>query len=301
MFQIMAFECDKEPATHKDGAMKLRITAVIALVLAFATPSTAANKYVVGGDRPVTVYLPEVLANPAPLLILLHSASTSGTHQEKYMKLAPIAKKNGLIYIAPDGTTNPEGKRFWNASKSCCNKYSQEVDDVAYLDLLIDEISKKTPVDPKRIYFIGHSNGAFMSLTYACKSNKVAAIVAIAGAMDQRPECTPATPFSLLNIHGTADKTIKVDGGVMNNNSYTSASTTVKTVASINKCSNPTSSKKDFEPTIKGAETTIFSYMCDSHTHLQFWKIKGGSHSPKLPSDFAQQVISFLLKQNKKR
>jgi polyhydroxybutyrate depolymerase len=299
MLPIMAFECDKEPAKYKDGAMKLRITAVIALVLAFVTPSTAANNYTVGGDRPVTVNLPEVLANPAPLLILLHSASTSGAHQENYMKLAPIAKKNGLIYIAPDGTTNLEGKRFWNASKSCCNKYSQEVDDAAYLNSLIDEISAKTPVDPKRIYFIGHSNGAFMSFTYACRTNRVAAIVAIAGAMDSYSDCTPKAPVSLLNIHGTADKTIKVTGGVLNNFAYTSASTTVKTIASVNKCSNPTSAKKDFEPTIKGAETTIFNYACDTHTHLQFWKIKDGSHSPKLPSDFAQQVISFLLQQSK--
>jgi polyhydroxybutyrate depolymerase len=279
--------------------MKLRLLSVFALTLTFLTPATASNNYIVGGDRPVTVNLPDTLANPAPLLILLHSASTSGAHQENYMRLAPIAKKSGLIYIAPDGTTNLEGKRFWNASKSCCNRYSQEVDDVAYINSLIDEISAKTPVDPKRIYFIGHSNGAFMSYTFACKTQRVAAIVAIAGAMDQSPECTPATPFSLLNIHGTADKTIKVAGGVMNNNSYTSASTTVKTVASVNKCSNSTSAKKDFEPTIKGAETTIFNYACDTHTHLQFWKIKDGSHSPKLPSDFAQQVISFLLQQSK--
>ena len=279
--------------------MKSRLLTVFALSFALISPATATPNYTVGGDRPVTVNLPDSLANPAPLLILLHSASTSGAHLESYMKIAPVAKTNGLIYIAPNGTTNIEGKRFWGASKSCCNKYSQEVDDVAYINSLIDEISAKTPVDPQRIYLIGHSNGAFMSYTFACKTQRVAAIVAIAGAMDQSPECTPATPFSLLNIHGTADKTIKVAGGVMNNNSYTSASTTVKTVASVNKCSNSTSAKKDFEPTIKGAETTIFNYACDTHTHLQFWKIKDGSHSPKLPSDFAQQVISFLLQQSK--
>jgi len=146
---------------------------------------------------------------------------------------------------------------------------------------------------------IGHSNGAFMSYTFACKTQRVVAIVAIAGAMDQSPECLLTTPVSLLNIHGTADAVIKVNGGVMNNNSYTSAATTIKTIASVNQCSNPTTSKRDFEPTIKGAETTIINYACDTHTHLQFWKIKDGSHSPKLPSDFAQQVISFLLQQSK--
>ena len=278
--------------------MKSRLLTVIALTFALISPAQAAHYYTVGGDRPVTVNLPDTLANPAPLLILLHSASTSGAHQENYMKLGPVAKKNGIIYIAPDGMTNPEGKRFWNASKSCCNRYSQEVDDVAYINSLIDEISTKTPVDPKRIYFIGHSNGAFMSFTFACKTNKVAAIVAIAGAMDAEPDCAPSTPVSLLNIHGTADKTIKIDGGVMNNNSYTSAKSTLTRIALVNKCSSPEIAKKDFEPTIKGAETTVFNYSCESHTHLQYWKIANGSHSPKLPSDFAEQVISFLLKQS---
>lgn len=279
--------------------MKLRLLTVIALTFGILSPAQAAHNYIVGGERPVTVNLPETLASPAPLLILLHSASTSGAHQENYMKLGPVAKKNGIIYIAPDGMTNPEGKRFWNASKSCCNRYKEEVDDVAYINSLIDEISTKTPVDPKRIYFIGHSNGAFMSFTFACKTNKVAAIVSIAGAMDAEPDCAPSTPVSLLNIHGTADKTIKIDGGVMNNNSYTSAKSTLTRIALVNKCSSPEIAKKDFEPTIKGAETTVFNYSCESHTHLQYWKIANGSHSPKLPSDFAEQVISFLLKQSK--
>jgi polyhydroxybutyrate depolymerase len=277
----------------------LRLLTALALTLTLITPASASNNYTVGGDRPVTVNLPTNLTNPAPLLILLHSASTSGAHQERYMKLGPIAKKSGIIYIAPDGTMSPEGKRFWNASKSCCNKFKQDVDDVAYINSLIDEISAKTPVDPKRIYLIGHSNGAFMSYTFACKTNKVAAIVAIAGAMDVNAECTPSSPVSLLDIHGTADKTIKINGGVMNANPYTSAATTVKTIAQVNKCSNSTTSKKDFEPTIKGAETTVINYSCDTHTHLQFWKIAKGSHSPKLPADFAQQVISFFLQQSK--
>ena len=279
--------------------MKSRILTVIALTLALISPAHAAHNFTVGGDRPVTVNLPDTLASPSPLLILLHSASTSGAHQENYMHLGPVAKKNGIIYIAPDGMTNPEGKRFWNASKSCCNRYKEEVDDVVYINSLIDEISKKTPVDPKRIYFIGHSNGAFMSFTFACKTNKVAAIVAIAGAMDAEPDCAPSTPVSLLNIHGTSDKTIKIDGGVMNNNSYTSAKSTVTRIALVNKCSSPVITKKDFEPTIKGPETTVINYSCESHTHLQYWKIANGSHSPKLPSDFAEQVISFLLKQSK--
>lgn len=279
--------------------MKARLFAVLALSLALIPGASADSSFIVGGNRQVTVNLPDTIANPAPLLILLHSASTSGAHQENYMKLAPVAKKKGLIYIAPDGTLNPEGKRFWNASKSCCNRYKQEVDDVAYLNSLIDEISTKYPIDPKRIYLIGHSNGAFMSFTFACKTNRVAAIVAIAGALDADGGCRPTSPVSLLNIHGTADKTIKLDGGVMNNYPYTSSAETMKTFSGLDKCTNHVTTKKDFEPTIKGPETTVIDYACGTHTHLQFWKISKGSHSPRLPSDFAEQVISFLLQQSK--
>mgnify|MGYP000512708357 FL=1 len=295
----MTVECDKSGATYDDAHMKLRFFTALVLTFTLLTPASGSHDFIVGGDRPVTVHLPYTLTNPAPLLILLHSASTSGAHQENYMKLAPIAKKSGLIYIAPDGTTNLEGKRFWNASKSCCNRYSQEVDDVAYINSLIDEISAKTPVDPQRIYLIGHSNGAFMSYTFACKTQRVAAIVAIAGAMDQNPECAPTTPVSLLNIHGTADAVIKVNGGVMNNNSYTSATTTVNKFVAVNRCAQATALKKDFDPVIKGTETTIYDYVCGTQAELQFWKIKDGAHKPNLPSDFAQQVISFLLKQSK--
>ncbi len=279
--------------------MKLRLLALISLTLASLSPADAAQTFTVGGNRPVTVHLPNQISGPAPLLILLHSASTSGSHLEKYMGIAPLAKKAGVIYTAPDGTLNSVGKRFWNASKSCCNRFKQEVDDVAYINSLIDEISAKQPVDPKRIYLIGHSNGAFMSFTFACKTNKVAAIVAIAGAMDDAADCTPSTPLSLLNIHGTADKTIKVAGGVMNDFAYTSAKTTVKKIADASRCVDPVKVKKDFEPTIKGQETTIFDYTCGTPTQLQYWEIKEGAHRPNLPSDFAQQVMEFLLKQHK--
>lgn len=292
----MAAQCDKMPATYKDKEMKSRFLAITVLTLALVTPANASSGYIVGGDRPVAVQLPDSLANPAPLLILLHSASTSGAHQERYMKLGPVAKKNGIIYIAPDGVMNPDGQRFWNASKACCNRYNQDVDDVAYINSLIDEIDKRTPIDRKRIFLIGHSNGAFMSFTFACKTNQVAAIVAIAGAMDYKSGCTFKSPISLLDIHGTADTTIKIDGGLMNESPYTSAPSTIKRIATVDKCANPKLAKKDFEPSIKGSETTIFKYNCSTGTQLQFWKIANGSHSPKLPSDFASQVISFLLR-----
>jgi polyhydroxybutyrate depolymerase len=272
------------------------------LLLSLFTPaqSNAASpqSFIVGGSRPVTVNLPDQLSQPAPLLIMLHSASTSGAHQERYMKLGPVAKKMGMIYIAPDGTVGADGRRVWNAAKACCQKSGTPVDDIAYINSLIDEISQKVPVDQSRIYFVGHSNGAFMSLAFACATGRAAGVVSLAGAMDADATCATDKPFTFLQIHGVADKTIKIDGGILNGHRYTSAQETLNRVALINKCPansviSADFSKKDFDPTITGAETTVIS-LDKCAKPVTYWRIARGAHSPKLPSNFAEQVLTFI-------
>ncbi|CAN2189071.1 LpqC Poly(3-hydroxybutyrate) depolymerase [Candidatus Nanopelagicaceae bacterium] len=276
------------------------LAALVATILGAFTPALSATKpLVVGGARPVTVNLPSDISKLSPLLIMLHSASTSGAHQERYMKLAPVAKRMGMIYIAPDGTVGADGRRVWNASKACCQRSGTPVDDIAYITSLIDEIAAKVPVDRSRIYMIGHSNGAFMSLAYACTTGSIAAVVSLAGALDKDYKCSSAKPFALLQIHGAADKTIKIGGGVLNGYRYTSALETIQAIAESNGCrpgSPPRApwAKKDFDPSIPGAETTV-EYLTGCNPQLEFWRIARGSHSPRLPADYADQVLRWIL------
>ncbi len=279
--------------------MLRRLIPLLLLLPVAITPASAApTTFVVGGLRPVTVNLPTDTSKPAPLLIMLHSASTSGAHQERYMKLGPVAKKLGMIYIAPDGTVGADGRRVWNAAKACCQKSGTPIDDIAYINSLIDEISQKVPVDQSRIYFVGHSNGAFMSLAFACTTGRAAGVVSLAGAMDIDASCATTKAFSLLHIHGVADKTIKIDGGILNGHQYSSAAETLNRVATINKCSTnsviPAAlSKKDFDPTITGAETTVLT-LDKCVKPVTYWRIARGAHSPKLPTNYAEQILKFL-------
>ena len=286
----------------------MRIRSVIAAVAVIAStllayPAISAEPFVVGGTRPVTVNLPADTSRPSPLLIMLHSASTSGAHQEKYMKLAPVAKKLGMIYIAPDGTVGADGRRVWNAAKACCQKSGEPIDDIAYLSSLINEIDAEYPVDRNRIYFVGHSNGAFMSLAFACSTGKVAGVVSLAGAMDTDNQCQSTHPFAFLHIHGVADPTIKINGGVLNGHSYTSAIETLNRVAAINKCVAPkfsqaTFAKKDFDPTIPGQETTV-QKLSNCAAPIIYWRVARGPHSPKLPGNYAEQILTFLSSNSK--
>jgi polyhydroxybutyrate depolymerase len=282
-----------------------RLIIICALILGGITSPHLAegatiSKMTVGGDRPVTVQLPAKLTKPAPLLLLMHSASSSGERQEKNTKLAAAAKKAGMIFLAPDGTVGLDGRRVWNAAKACCQKPGIEVDDITYLNALIDEIALLVPVDQNRIYMVGHSNGGFMSLAFACSTGRIAGVVSLAGALDADAQCNSAKPFSFLHIHGTEDATIKFGGGVHNFHPYTGAEETLSRIANVNQCAAPAFTpaavkKMDFDRLIPGQETIVQSgFGCKAPTVL--WRISGGVHSPKLPTNYAEQVVAFLLK-----
>ncbi len=277
---------------------RLAITTALVVVASAAPAIAAKTALVVGGDRPVTVQFPAKLTKPAPLMILLHSASSSGERQEKNTKLAAAATKAGMIFLAPDGTIGLDGRRVWNAAKACCQKPGIDIDDITYLNALIDEIALQLPVDQDHIYMVGHSNGGFMSIAFACTTGRIAGVVSLAGAMDSEQQCESEKPFSFLQIHGTDDSTIKFAGGVHNFHPYTGAEETVNRIAKANGCkASPFTQialkKKDFDRSIQGAETTIHTVEgCKAPTAL--WRITGGLHSPKLPTNYAGQIIAFL-------
>ena len=110
------------------------------------------------GLRPFNLHVPAVYMStkPAPLIISLHGYTSSGANQEKYFKLASVASARGILYVAPDGTLDNAGNRFWNATPACCNFYGSTVDDEAYIVNIIDSVSTSYSVDPKRIYIVGH-------------------------------------------------------------------------------------------------------------------------------------------------
>lgn len=172
-----------------------------------------------GGARPATLVVPASYdpATPTPLVIVLHGYSTATTYAAPLLQLVAAQASGGFLMISPTGTADSTGNHFWNATDACCNFEASQVDDVAYLDGLITEISGAYNVDPRRIYVVGHSNGAFMAYRFACAhADRVAAIVSVAGAtFDDATACTPSQPVSVLQVHGTADATISYTGGTI--------------------------------------------------------------------------------------
>jgi len=256
----------------------------------------------IGGDRPVEVFTPSTYqeGTPMPLVILLHGYTTSGLFQEAYFKMQPLAEQHGFLYAHPDGTKNSRDDRFWNASDACCDFEDSMVDDSAYLRSVIDEIKERYTVDPKRVYFAGHSNGGFMSYRMACDhADAIAAIASLAGAMPfDATQCAPSEPVAVLQIHGTADDVVLYDGGMIVGVSYPGALESVQQWAELNGCDTTPADGPtyDLEGQIAGAETSSQAFTgCDPGGHAELWSIDGGGHSPSLSPDFAAQIVEFFF------
>jgi polyhydroxybutyrate depolymerase len=258
------------------------------------------SSFLAGGDRSTSVDLPNGYSadNPAPLLLDLHGFMGDGLSQQRFSRLSNVARENGFVYAAPDGLRNSNGDQFWNASKACCNFDRTDIDDAAFLKSLIDEISEKVSIDPKRIYIFGHSNGAFMSYKFACTyPDTVAAIVGVAGAMDSvGNDCAISSPVSVLEIHGTADTVIGFTGGAIAGNSYTSVAQTLDIWRKLDKCVGAPMAKEntDIDESLDGAETKVFESNCTNST-VTSWQIVDGAHGPAFSSTFPKAIIDWLL------
>ena len=273
-----------------------------------APPSASAGPvadFVVGGDRPVTVHVPTSYdsGRPAPLLILLHGYSASGDVIDTWFEMGPAAERHGFVYATPDGTKDSNGNRFWNATDACCNFDGRDVDDVAYLAGIVEEIQAKLAIDPRRIAFAGHSNGGFMSHRMACeRADLVASIVSLAGATYADPDdCAPTEPVSVVEAHGTADEVIHYGGGSARA-PYPGAEVTAQTWADMDGCgatSSPLDVRLDLDKTLSTgtdpADTSVEAWSgCSAGSSVQLWTIHGAEHGVKLTASYADALLDFV-------
>ena len=233
-------------------------------------------------------------ARPTPLLLLLHGYSVNGIVQDAYFGFSRWAGDKAILYAYPDGTVDSSGKHYWNATDGCCDFDHKNVDDVAYLGAVIDDMSAKWNVDPKRVYLVGHSNGGFMAYRMACDlAPRIAAIVSLAGASwKDGARCQPAAPVAVLQIHGDADDTVPYAGGP----DLPSARQSVAFFAAVDGCdaTSAPGDALDLDSRLPGSETTVDRWRSCRGGAAELWTIRGGSHVPTFYSTIPDTIYRFL-------
>jgi polyhydroxybutyrate depolymerase len=176
-----------------------------------------------GRARTWTLHLPPGdAAGPRPLVIALHGAGGTGDGFARETGLSGEADAHGFLVAFPDGTGGEPGRLTWNAGFCCGYALANQVDDVGFLREMIAAIGRETPVDRRRVYLTGMSNGAMLAYRAAAEMSELyAAAAPVAGAIGGTNRlgesfhiATPQRPVPLLIVHGRRDPYILFDGGV---------------------------------------------------------------------------------------
>lgn len=149
-----------------------------------------------------------------PLVLVLHGGGGNAEITERMTGFTAKAENEGFIVVYPEGSSRFKDKLLtWNAGHCCGYALDNKVDDVGFISALIDKLLRDYPVDPRRVYATGISNGGMMSHRLGIAlPQKMAAIASVVGALFG-DEKTPAQPVSALMINGMLDKSVPYRGG----------------------------------------------------------------------------------------
>ena len=160
-------------------------------------------------ERNYIVHFPEGYdeSEPIPLVLALHPAGSTGEvfmFSSEFNEQADLA---GHLIVYP--TAIGQYWQYWYEAG--------RPDDVDFLETLLDHLIETYNVDESRIYVVGYSSGAVMTLMLRCRlSDRLAGVTVIAGTLSFfiAENCTDAAPVPTMMILGSEDTTFPREGRI---------------------------------------------------------------------------------------
>jgi polyhydroxybutyrate depolymerase len=236
-----------------------------------------------GRNRTYRLYRPVGLADPAPLVVMLHGGFGTAAQAESYYGWDAEADAGHFLVAYPDGVD-----RAWNVGGNCCGvPAKQNIDDVAFITAMVAAVRADAPIDPLRIYATGISNGGLLAYRLACDARLFAAIGPDSATL-LGPCPTPAET-SVIHIHGTADHNIPYAGGPGDgpgNIDGPAVQTVIAGWRATDQCAAPTT-------TVDGPVATSLA-ACPDGRAVELITIAGAGH--QWPGSPPRPVIQRLLR-----
>lgn len=157
-----------------------------------------------------------------PLVVAIHGAFSSGKKLARESGFSRLADREGFVVVYPNGIGLFGLLRHWNSGHCCGKALKDDIDDVAFVIEVVDEVSRLLRVDPARIYVVGHSNGGMLTHRIAAeRAERVAAIAPVSATIGGTPSADAEEwvipdgdlPVPVMMIHGRADENVPYEGG----------------------------------------------------------------------------------------
>ena len=254
-----------------------------------------------GIDRSFATYAPASLAQPAPLVLLLHGGLSSASDMwetELAQSWRALADRYGFVLVLPEGAPdagNPAG-HHWNDCRVDARKRR----------LVVHRGRRRVhrprdrrlrgghAVDSNRIYVTGASNGGMMTYRLAMQlGGRFAAAAAIIANLPDPSECPlTAEPLPILIMNGTEDPIMPYDGGCVAGPSCDRGSvrSTAATVAFwvLTNGASTTPVVTDLPDTAVSDNSTIrvFRFNSAAGNDVVLYRVEGGGHCAPGPGPF---------------
>ena len=239
-----------------------------------------------GLERSYYLYTPGSYTTdrPMPLLLAFHGGVGQGDTMAAKTGFNDLADREDFLVVYPNGIDlgTPGGQ--WNDGRNTPGVHP-EIDDVAFVRAVIEDVEKLRNVNRKRIYVAGGSNGGFFAQRLACEmANQIAAVASVSSTMakDLESRCRPQRPIPILMINGTEDKLVPWLGGEMRVGAGGKILSVPETVAfwrQNNSCS--ATPKEEQLPDTVHDGTKVVSYQysgCHQNATVMLYRIEGGGH-----------------------
>ncbi|MEJ2018481.1 MAG: PHB depolymerase family esterase [Maritimibacter sp.] len=237
-----------------------------------------------GLRRHASVYVPEGLTGPAPLILVVHGVASSGYDFRRTSRHAfeTLADEFGYVIAYPSAF-----QLVWSFSKGIgAEQLGTKRDDLAYLKRVIGEAEARAEIDPNRIFAIGFSQGAQMSYALACANpGLIRAMGAVSMGLPEllRDDCRNHLPDGVLLAHGTNDPIVPFEGGQVLSGPWATMllkgfDDTLRYALAQKHCGAPSLTRKYDEEDDGTSVTRRLWTNCDPGTAVEAYLIDGGGH-----------------------
>lgn len=161
------------------------------------------------GGRPYQLHWNPSVHTPAPLIVMLGGLGESTDDLAARSGADAFADSHGLTVAYAE---HPSGS--WDLGTTAVNadRWSPgRPDDLTYLRGIVDDVSRRLPIDRHRVYAVGFSDGGFMAIRAVCQLPDVfAAAGSISGDYLGQPCARP----TWAHLHGGSDPIVPAAGGI---------------------------------------------------------------------------------------
>ena len=200
-----------------------------------------------------------------PIVFAFHGRG--GSHTNWVNQLNNFTTSGAFVGIYPQGFLDS-----WNLGPE-----PSTADDVAFVNLIVEELQNYSNLDFDRMYAIGTSNGSGMVNKLAIETNHFKAIAPVVSQLIvSLPILESTNAISVYQVNGAADESIPIEGGSKFGHIFLDAYESAELWANQFNCSEIP------ELNLLGQDTLTIFESCDDNKEIRYLRIENGGHNLNL-------------------